>query len=142
MAIAFTGGDKHVKLTALVTAGQNLVRKTLVCWTGSAPASAAGAIMGVVDKDTASGDYATVKYGIGSVLEVFATGTVTAGQLVEALTTTALYANINGTSTQVTTAAGVQNLSGGFPVGMAITTSDAGGTVLVDWGVFQKGAIA
>ena len=97
--------------------------------------------MGVVEKDTVSGAVATVKNGIGSILEVIATSTVTAGQLVEAYVVT-IYANINGTSTAVTTAAGVMNLSSGFPVGLALTSSDTGGTVLVNWGVFQKGAIA
>ena len=141
MAIAFVGGDKKVLNKDYVTAAQNLCDKTLVCWTGSAPAAAAGSIMGVVEKDTVSGAVATVKNGIGSILEVIATNTVTAGQLVEAYVAT-IYANINGTSTAVTTAAGVMNLSAGFPVGLALTSSDAGGTVLVNWGVFQKGAIA
>ena len=141
MAIAFVGGDKKVLNKDYVTAAQNLCDKTLVCWTGSAPAAAAGSIMGVVEKDTVSGAVATVKNGIGSILEVIATNTVTAGQLVEAYVVT-IYANINGTSTAVTTAAGVMNLSSGFPVGLALTSSDAGGTVLVNWGVFQKGAIA
>jgi hypothetical protein len=141
MAIYSVGGDKLVLNVDKVTAGQNLCGKTLVCWTGSAPAAAAGSIMGVVAKDTVSGQEATVKNGIGSILEVIATGTVTAGQLVEAYVYT-IYANINGTSTAVTTAAGVMNLASGFPVGLAMTSSDAGGTVLVNWGVFQKGAIA
>ena len=141
MAIAFVGGDKKVLNKDYVTAAQNLCDKTLVCWTGSAPAAAAGSIMGVVEKDTVSGAVATVKNGIGSILEVIATSTVTAGQLVEAYVVT-IYANINGTSTAVTTAAGVMNLSSGFPVGLALTSSDTGGTVLVNWGVFQKGAIA
>jgi hypothetical protein len=141
MAIAFVGGDKKVLNKDYVTAAQNLCDKTLVCWTGSAPAAAAGSIMGVVEKDTVSGAVATVKNGIGSILEVIATNTVTAGQLVEAYVAT-IYANINGTSTAVTTAAGVMNLSSGFPVGLALTSSDTGGTVLVNWGVFQKGAIA
>ena len=141
MAIAFVGGDKKVLNKDYVTAAQNLCDKTLVCWTGSAPAAAAGSIMGVVEKDTVSGAVATVKNGIGSILEVIATNTVTAGQLVEAYVVT-IYANINGTSTAVTTAAGVMNLSSGFPVGLALTSSDTGGTVLVNWGVFQKGAIA
>jgi hypothetical protein len=141
MAIYSVGGDRKVLNTDHVTAGQNLCGKTLVCWTGSAPAAAAGSIMGVVSKDTPSGEVATVKNGIGSILEVIATGTVTAGQLVEAYVYT-IYADINGVSTAVTTAAGVMNLASGFPVGQAMTSSDAGGTVLVNWGVFQKGAIA
>jgi hypothetical protein len=141
MAIYSVGGDRKVLNTDHITAGQNLCGKTLVCWSGSAPAAAAGSVMGVVAKDTPSGDVATVKNGIGSVIEVIALGTVTAGQLVEAYVST-VYANINGVSTAVTTAAGVMNLNAGFPVGLALTTSDAGGTVLVNWGVFQKGAIA
>jgi hypothetical protein len=141
MAIAFAGGDKRVLSVMQVTAGQNLCAKTLVCWTGSAPASAAGNIQGVVLADTASGDLADVKCGVGSILEVLATGTVTAGQQVEALVNST-YANISGTSTAVTTAAGVQNYNSGFPVGVAMTSSDAGGTVLVDWYPSAKGAIA
>jgi hypothetical protein len=141
MAIAFVGGDKLVLNKDYVTAGQNLCDKSLVCFTGSAPAAAAGRIMGVVEKDTKSGDLATVKNGIGSILEVLATAAVTAGVLVEAYVVST-YAVIDGTSTAVTTCAGVMDISSGFPVGIALTGSDAGGTVLVNWGVFQKGAIA
>ena len=44
MAIAFVGGDKKVLNKDYVTAAQNLCDKTLVCWTGSAPAAAAGGV--------------------------------------------------------------------------------------------------
>jgi hypothetical protein len=141
MAIAFVGGDKLVLNKDYVTAGQNLCDKSVVCYTGSAPAAAAGSIMGVVEKDTKSGDIATVKNGIGSILEVIATGTVTAGLYVEAYVVST-YAVIDGTSTAVTTCAGAMNMNAGFPFGLALTSSDAGGTVLVNFGVFQKGALA
>jgi hypothetical protein len=141
MAIAFVGGDKLVLNKDYVTAGQNLCDKSVVCYTGSAPAAAAGSIMGVVEKDTKSGDIATVKNGIGSILEVIATGTVTAGLYVEAYVVSTV-AVIDGTSTAVTTCAGAMNMASGFPFGLALTSSDAGGTVLVNFGVFQKGALA
>lgn len=127
MAVLRVGGDKLVLNKMYLTAGENLADKTLVCWTGSAPASTAGAVMGVVEKDTANGDLATVK--TDGILEVFCAGTVTAGALVEALDMT-IYANINGTSTSLTNA-GVQDHSGGVSIGMAYTGSDAGGTVLI-----------
>ena len=141
MAIAFVGGDKNVVNKEYVTAGQNLCDKSLVCWSGSAPAAAAGSIMGVVEKDTKSGDIATVKNGVGSLLEVLATGAVTKGAQVEAYVVST-YANIDGTSTAVTTCAGVMDKASGFPIGIAHTASDAGGTVLVEWLVLPKGALA
>jgi hypothetical protein len=142
MAIAFVGGDKVVVNKEYVTAAQNLCDKSLVCITGSAPAAAAGGTWGVVEKDTKSGNLATVKNGIGSILEVLATSTVTAGSRVEAYVVST-YANIDGTSTAVTTCAGVMDLASGFPVGIAHTGSDAGGTVLVEFNPFvPKGAIA
>ena len=127
MAVSFIGGDKLVLNKEYLTAGENLADKTLVCWTGSAPASAAGLVMGVVEKDTASGDLATVK--TDGLLEVFAAGAVTKGALVEALDFT-IYANINGTSTSLTNS-GVVDHTGGVSVGTAYTGSDAGGTVLI-----------
>jgi hypothetical protein len=142
MAIAFVGGDQLVLHKEYLTAGQNLCDKSLVCSTGSAPAAAAGGSYGVVEKDTKSGDLATVKNGIGSFLEVLATGAVTKGARVEAYVVST-YANIDGTSTAVTTCAGVMDLASGFPVGIAHSASDAGGTVLVEWLPFiPKGAIA
>ena len=141
MAIAFVGGDKLVLNKEYVTAAANLADKSLVLVGGTVPSSAAGLSYGVVEKDTASGDLATVKNGTGSILEVLCTGTVTAGSKVEVLTAS-VYANISGTSTSIT-AAGVSVLSSGFPVGLAHTSSDAGGTALIEWqpGI-PKGAIA
>jgi hypothetical protein len=142
MAIKFVGGDKLVLNKEYITAAQNLCDKSLVCVTGSAPAAAAGLSYGVVEKDTKSGDLATVKNGVGSFLEVLATAAVSAGSRVEAYVVST-YAVIDGTSTAVTTCAGVMDLSSGFPVGIAHTASDAGGTVLVEWLPFiPKGAIA
>ena len=132
MAIAFVGGDQLVLHKEYVTAGQNLCDKSLVCVTGSAPAAAAGLSYGVVEKDTKSGDLATIKNGIGSFLEVLATGAVTKGARVEAYVVSTV-ANIDGVSTAVTTCAGEMDLASGFPLGIAHTGSDAGGTVLVEW---------
>ena len=127
MAVNFVGGDKFVLNTEYVTAGENLADKTLVCWSGLAPASANAAVMGVVSKDTPSGESATVK--TDGLLEVFAMGAVTKGALVEALDGT-IYANINGTSTSLTNS-GVVDHTGGVSIGRAYTASDAGGTVLI-----------
>jgi len=142
MAIVFVGGDKSVLNKEYITAAQNLCDKSLVCVTGSAPAAAAGGSYGVVEKDTKSGDIATVKNGIGSFLEILATNTVTAGARVEAYVVSTV-AVIDGTSTAVTTCAGVMDLASGFPVGIAHTGGSAGSTVLVEWLPFiPKGAIA
>ena len=127
MAVVSVGGDKFVLNTENLTAGEDLAGKTLVCWTGSAPASANGLVMGVVDKDTPSGDLATVK--TDGLVEVWATGAVTKGALVEALDGT-IIANIDGVSTSLTNA-GVVDHTGGISIGQAYTGSDAGGTVLV-----------
>ncbi len=141
MAIVFVGGDKLVLNKEYVTSTQNLCDKTLVTVAGAAPAAAAGGSYGVVEKDTKSGDLATIKNGIGSFLEILATGTVTAGARVEAYVVSTV-ANIDGTATAVTTAAGVMDLASGFPVGIAHTGGSAGSTVLVEWNPFvPKGAI-
>ena len=128
MAVLNVGGDKFIINKEYITAGENLADKTLVCWTGLAPASANGLVMGVVEKDTASGDLATVK--TDGIIEVFAMGAVTKGALVEALDGT-IYADINGVSTALTNS-GVVDHTGGISIGQAYTGSDAGGTVLVN----------
>lgn len=133
MAIAYVGGDKLVLNKEYVTAGANLADKTLVKADGTVPSSAAGAVYGVVEKDTASGDLATVK--TSGIIEVFATGAVTKGAMVEVLQGS-IYANISGTSTSIT-GAGVQDVASGYPIGKAHTASDAGGTVLVELSVSQ-----
>lgn len=129
MSVQFVGGDKLVLNKEYVTAAANLADKTLVTAAGAVPASAARAVYGVVEKDTASGDLATVKTSPG-IVEVFAAGTVTKGSEVEGLQFT-IAANINGSSTSIT-ATGVQNLASGYPIGKAHSDSDAGGTVLVE----------
>lgn len=127
MAVNHVGGNKFVLNTEYLTAGENLADKTLVCWTGSAPASAAGLVMGVVQKDTPNAEQATVI--TDGLVEVFAAGAVTKGALVEALDMT-IIANINGTSTSLTNS-GVVDHTNGVSIGQAYTGSDAGGTVLV-----------
>lgn len=128
MAIANVGGDMFVTGVLPLATAADLAGKTLITAAGAAPSSAARAVFGVIAKDTPSGDYADVKLP-GSIVEVLATGTVTKGAQVEALQGT-VYANINGTSTS-TTSAGVQDLASGYPIGLALSGSDAYGTVLV-----------
>lgn len=140
MAVNFVGGDKFVQDKMYITTSANLADKTLITFAGAAPANAAVA-WGVIEKDTKSGDAATVKYG-NSIVEVLATGTVTAGNEVEALQGT-VYANIDGVSTS-TTSAGVQDLAvagTSYPIGRAITGSDAYGTVLVMLYTHQNKAV-
>lgn len=130
MAIKNVGGNKFVQDVMQITTSANLADKSLVTFAGAAPANAAAAF-GVIQKDTPSGYEADVIYG-SSIVEVIATGTVTAGNEVEALQGT-VYANILGVSTS-TTSAGVQNNQAAgtsYPVGIALTGSDAGGTVLI-----------
>lgn len=129
MAIAnMVGGDKFVLDKIIVTAAANLADKTFVNANGAVPANAAKCTGGVVEKDTKNTDYATVK--IGGILEVLATGTVTAGAFVEILTAS-VYGNIDGTSTAIT-AAGVQDAtSTNAIVGKAITGGVVNETVLV-----------
>ena len=132
MAIANVGGDKLVLNKEYVTTAADLADKTLITAAGAAVSSGAlatgtAAYYGVIEKDTPSGGLATVK--THGILEVLATGTVTKGSLVEALQGT-VYANINGTKTS-TISCGVTNIASGYPVGKAMSTSDAYGTVLV-----------
>ena len=140
MAITYCGGDKLVHNREIITAGANLAGKTLVTAAGTVPSSAAGGSFAVTPNDVASGDTFSGKNGIGSIIEVLATGTVTAGTQVEVLTTT-INANINGTSTSVT-AAGVSTIASGFPVGVAKTSGDSGSYVLIEWNPTAKGAVA
>jgi hypothetical protein len=129
MAVSMTAGDVWVVHTDnSVAAAANLADKSLVDVSGAAIANAANACYGVVAKDTKSGDYLTIKIA-PSIVEVIATGTVTKGSYVEALQAT-VYANIEGTST-ATTSCGVTNLSSGYPLGKALSASDANGSVLV-----------
>lgn len=122
------GGDKWIKNKENVTAAANLAAKTFVTVAGAVPASAAGVFYGVVEADTPNGQIAVVKTGI---IEVVATGTVTKGGKVELLQGT-VYGNISGTSTAIT-AAGVQDIASGYPVGLALTgTTTVGDTVLVE----------
>lgn len=141
MAVAYAGGDKLVLNKEYITAAANLADKSLITAAGAAPANAAQGVYGVIEKDVASGDYATVKTSPG-IVEVLATGTVTKGYEVEALQAT-VYANISGTSTS-TTSAGVQNIQSAgtsYPIGIAMTSSDAGGTVLVNLYTHQNKAV-
>ena len=128
MAIENVGGDLFVTATVPLATAANLAGKSLITYAGAAVSSAARGVFGVISKDTPSGDYADIKLP-GSIVEVIATGTVTKGAQVEVLQGT-VYANINGTSTS-TTSAGVQDLASGYPIGLALTASDAYGTVLI-----------
>jgi len=122
------GGDLWVAATYPVTAVANLAAKTLISVAGAAVANAATGVFGVTKTDVKSGDSVTVKLP-PSIVEVIATGTVTAGGKVEALQAT-IKALIDGTSTN-TTSAGVKNLASGYPIGKAITGGVANETVLV-----------
>ena len=124
----YVGGDKSVLNKEYVTSTANLADKTLCTVAGASVVSAAAGVYGVVEKDTVSGDLATVK--TSGILEVIASGTVTAGSMVEGLTGS-IYANISGTSTSITYT-GVQNLASGYPIGKAHTSGVAGDTVLVE----------
>ena len=118
--------DLWVAYTLPITTTANLAGKSLVTAAGAAVTSAANSVFGVLKVDTPSGDTADVKWG---AVEVIATGTVTKGGKVEALTAS-VYANINGTST-ATTSAGVQDLASGYPIGKALSGGVANDTVLV-----------
>jgi hypothetical protein len=121
----YVGGDKWIKDKEGVTAAANLVDKTFVNANGAVPANAEKCTGGVVERDTASGDYATYKTGI---VEVIATGTVTAGNFVEILTSTFTTKDTTGV-----TGAGVQNAtSTNLCVGRAITGGSANDTVLIE----------
>ena len=123
------GGDLWVPAMVSVTTTANLAGKSLITAAGAAVSNAANSVFGVIESDTKSGDYATVKLPPG-IVEVIATGTVTKGGKVEVLCSTAVYANVDGTST-ATTSAGVVNLSTGYPIGKAITGGVVNDTVLV-----------
>ncbi len=128
MAVQNTGGDVWVAHTVQVTTSANLADKSLITAAGAAVANAANGVFGVISKDVKSGDYATVKIP-PSIVEVLAMGTVAVGDQVEVLQAS-VYANIDGTSTS-TTSAGVTALASGYPIGRALSASDANGTVLV-----------
>lgn len=124
----YVGGNKHVVDTKFVTAAANLVGWTFVNANGAVPANAEKCTGGVVQSDVTSGDYGTIAYGTGSVLKVLATGTVTAGNFVEILTSTFTTKDTTGV-----TGAGVQNAtSTNAIVGKAQTAGVVNDTVLVE----------
>jgi len=120
-----------------VAAAANMAAGTFMNMDGSLPSSAAACTGGVVPVDTASGDYVDLKLPPG-IYRVRATGTVTAGLLVELLQAS-VYGNISGTKTAIT-AAGVQNISAGYAIGRAITGGVSGDTVLVNVTINQHAA--
>ncbi len=122
-------GDIFVMHVKSVTVSANLAGKSLITAAGAAVANAANSVFGVIAVDTPNGDSADVKIG-ASIVEVLATGTVTAGGKVEVLQATVV-ANINGTATN-TTSAGVTDLVSGYPIGKAVTGGVANETVLVE----------
>jgi hypothetical protein len=125
------GGDKLVLNKEYVTAAANLADKSLVTAGGAVATAYANGVYGVVEKDTKSGDLATVKTSPG-ILEVLAGGTVTAGAYVEAVAIATVYGNIDGTSTAIA-AAGVQDAtSTNKIIGKAHTGGVANETVLVE----------
>ena len=124
----YVGGNKHVVNTKQVTAAANLVGWTFVNANGAVPANAAKCTGGVVQTDVASGDYATVVYGQGSIVKVLATGTVTEGNFVEVLLSTFTTKDTTGVS-----GAGVQDAtSTNAIVGKAQTGGVVNETVLVE----------
>jgi hypothetical protein len=121
----YVGGDKWIKDKEQITAAANLVDKTFVNANGAVPANAAKCTGGVLERDTASGDYGLIKTGI---VEVIATGTVTAGNFVEILTST-----FTTKDTTAVTGAGVQDAtSTNIVVGKALTSGSVNDTVLVE----------
>ena len=122
------GGNKWVVDYRQVTAAANLVGKTFVNANGAVPANAAKCTGGVVQTDVASGDYGTIAEGVGSQVEVIATGTVTAGNFVEILLSTFTTKDTTGVS-----GAGVQDAtSTNVVVGKALTGGVVNDTVLVE----------
>lgn len=130
----YVGGDKLVLNKEYITAAANLADKTLVDVGGAVLASGAALCFGVVEKDTPSGELATVK--TTGILEVLALGTVTQGANVEGVTGTR-YGNINGTSTSIA-CCGVQDRASGYAVGRALTAGVVGDTVLVEMYPFSS----
>jgi hypothetical protein len=124
----YVGGDKNVVTTQYVTAAANLVAKTFVNANGAVPANAAKCTGGVLATDTANTELGTIKLGAGSIVEVRATGTVTAGGFVEILTSTYTTQQTTGV-----TGAGVQDAtSTNAIVGKAHTGGSVNDTVLVE----------
>ena len=121
----YVGGDKWIKDKEQITAAANLVDKTFVNANGAVPSSAAKCTGGVLERDTANADFGIIKTGI---VEVIATGAVTAGNFVEILTSTFTTKDTTGV-----TGAGVQDAtSTNAIVGKAITGGSANDTVLVE----------
>lgn len=124
----YVGGDRVIVNTMQVTATANLVDKTFVDIGGGVPANSAKCTGGVVKGDTLSGDFATLKHGVGSQLEVIATGAVTAGAFVEILTSTFTTKDTTGV-----TGAGVKDAtSTNVFVGRALTGGSTNDTVLIE----------
>jgi len=120
----YVGGDKWIEDKEQITAAANLVDKTFVNIDGTVPANAAKCTGGVLERDIAVNDYGIVKTGI---VEVIATGTVTAGNFVEILTSTFTTKDTTGV-----TGAGVQNATTtNIFVGQALTSGSVNDTVLV-----------
>ena len=130
MSVQLAGGDVWVPYTKEIATSANLADKSLITAAGAGVVSAANTAYGVIRGDVANGDYATVKT-FPCIAEVLATGTVTEGNAVEALSAS-VYASISGSSTS-TTSTGVQNYSSGYVIGRALSSSDANGTVLVSF---------
>ena len=121
----YAGGDKFIVEKKQVTAAANLVDKTLVCANGAVPANGANTAWGVLERDTANGDYATLKRG---TVAIIATGTVTEGGYVEVLLSTFTTKDTTGVS-----GAGVQDVSStDYIVGRAVTGGSVNDTVLID----------
>jgi hypothetical protein len=121
----YVGGDKFIVEKKQVTAAANLVDKTLVCANGAVPANGANTAWGVLERDTANGDYAALKRG---TVAVIATGTVTEGGYVEVLLSTFTTKDTTGVS-----GAGVQDVSStDYIVGRAVTGGSVNDTVLID----------
>lgn len=124
----YVGGDRVIVNTMQVTATANLVDKTFVNIGGGIAANSTKCTGGVVKGDTLSGDLATLKHGVGSQLEVIATGAVTLGNFVEVYIGT-----FTTKDTTMVNGAGVQDASGtNVVVGRALTAGSVNDTVLIE----------
>lgn len=124
----YVGGNVFVVDYEEVTAAANLVGLTFVNANGAVPANAAKCTGGVIQTDVTNGDYGKIATGTGSIVKVIATGTVTAGNFVEILTSTFTTKDTTGV-----TGAGVQDAtSTNAIVGKAKTGGSVNDTVLVE----------
>ena len=126
----YVGGNKLELNKEIITATANLPAKTLCTSAGAVPANAANTTYGVVQQDTKNADTATIV--TSGIVEVIATGTVTKGSAVEALSAATFAMDIDGASVASQTGAGVQNYSAGYVLGVARTGGSANDTVLVE----------